>query len=70
MKRWLKIGAALMLHAKVGARIARGAPLCTIESDEPARARAVQPLVRGAFVVGNRPPTTRPLVLETLGGTR
>ena len=32
-------GAALMLHAKVGARVARGAPLCTIASDDPARAR-------------------------------
>ena len=59
-------GAALLLHAKVGARIARGAPLCTIESDDPARARAIAPLVRDAFVIGSRPPAPRPLVLETL----
>jgi pyrimidine-nucleoside phosphorylase len=63
-------GAALLLHAKVGARIARGAPLCTIESDEPARARGILPLVKDAFVIGPRSPTPRPLVLETLGGTR
>jgi pyrimidine-nucleoside phosphorylase/thymidine phosphorylase len=63
-------GAALLLHAKVGARVARGAPLCTIESDDPARTQAILPLVRDAFAVGNRPPAPRPLVLETLGGTR
>jgi pyrimidine-nucleoside phosphorylase len=63
-------GAALMLHAKVGARIARGAALCTIESDDPARARRILPLVRDAFVVSGRSPAARPLVLETLGGTR
>ncbi len=63
-------GAALMLHAKVGARVARGALLCTIESDDPARAETVLQTVRGAFVVGSRPPPARPLVLETLGGTR
>jgi thymidine phosphorylase len=63
-------GAALILHAKVGARVARGAPLCTIESDDAARAAAILPLVRDAFAVGARPAPPRPLVLETLGGTR
>jgi thymidine phosphorylase len=63
-------GAALMLHAKVGDRVARGAPLCTIESDDAARAQAILPLVRDAFSIGSRPPPVRPLVLETLGGTR
>ncbi len=36
-------GAAILLRAKVGARVEAGAPLCTIHFDDPARARAAAP---------------------------
>jgi hypothetical protein len=56
------------VHAKVGTRVGRGDALCTVEFDEPARARATRRLVEDAFELQDvRPgPSTRPLVLETL----
>ena len=36
-------GAAILLRAKVGARVEAGAPLCTIHFDDPARAQAAAP---------------------------
>jgi pyrimidine-nucleoside phosphorylase/thymidine phosphorylase len=61
-------GAGLLLHAKVGARIERGQPLCTIAFDDPSRERSARPLIAGAFRIAARRVRARPLVLERLGG--
>jgi thymidine phosphorylase len=60
-------GAAILLHAKIGAAVGRGETLATVEFDDPARERAARPLIEAAFSVGGRAPRPRPLVLETLG---
>ena len=60
-------GAGILLHAKTGTRVARGDALATVMYDDAARERAARPLIEQAFAVGARAPTTRPLVLETLG---
>jgi thymidine phosphorylase len=60
-------GAAIMLAAKVGAKVARGDALCTLHYDDEARAAVAAPLVARAFQVGLRTPRALPLVLETLG---
>src|SRR5204862_4805457 len=60
-------GAAVLLHAKVGARVSRGDALATVAYDDTARERAARPLIERAFVVGARAPAARQLILETLG---
>ena len=60
-------GAGILLHAKIGARVARGDALATVMYDDAARERAARHLIEQAFAVGARAPMTRPLVLETLG---
>ena len=59
-------GAAILLHAKIGAAVGRGDALATIEYGDSARERAARPFVERAFAVGARAPSRRPLVLETL----
>ncbi|MES1165155.1 MAG: thymidine phosphorylase [Verrucomicrobiota bacterium] len=59
-------GAAILLRAKVGARVEAGAPLCTIHFDDPARARAAGPQIAAAFQVAARAPAPVPLVVQTL----
>jgi len=63
-------GAAILLHAKVGAPVSAGDPLCTVHYDDEARARAALPQVAGAFRLSPRAPAAAPLVLETLGRLR
>jgi thymidine phosphorylase len=60
-------GAGLLLHAKVGARVERGQPLCTVAFDDPSRERSARPLIAGAFRIAARRVPARPLVLERLG---
>jgi len=64
-------GAAIILQAKVGTRVGRGDPLCTLHYDDSARARAARSLAEGAFRIGSTGADvhvrSRPLVLETLG---
>jgi pyrimidine-nucleoside phosphorylase len=60
-------GAAIILRAKVGTRVARGETICTLHHDDGARARAARPLAEGAFRIESTAPRARPLVLETLG---
>jgi pyrimidine-nucleoside phosphorylase len=60
-------GAAILLHAKVGARVARGERLATVAYDDGDRERAARRLIDEAFAIGVRAPKARPLVLETLG---
>ena len=59
-------GAAILLHAKVGAPTTRGEPLATVAFDHADRERAARPLIERAFMIGTRA-HTRPLVLETMG---
>jgi pyrimidine-nucleoside phosphorylase len=61
-------GAGILVHAKPGQRLDRGDALCTLAFDDPARARAVRPLLAEAFQIQDprRRVTPRPLVLETL----
>ncbi len=59
-------GAAIMLRAKVGARVEAGAPLCTIHFDDPARARAAAPQIAAAFRIAPRAPAAVPLIREAL----
>jgi pyrimidine-nucleoside phosphorylase/thymidine phosphorylase len=59
-------GAAILLHAKVGTRVERGDPLCTVEFEDPVRERAARPLITAAFRVRTAPARPQPLVLETL----
>jgi pyrimidine-nucleoside phosphorylase len=63
-------GAAILLHAKVGARVAAGEPLCTVAFDDAARARAAAPQIAAAFRIAARAPAPAPLILETLGRLR
>jgi pyrimidine-nucleoside phosphorylase/thymidine phosphorylase len=60
-------GVAILLDAKVGTRVGRGDPLCTVEFDDPTRERAARPLVEAAFRIGATRARPNPLLLETLG---
>jgi len=60
-------GAAILLHAKVGAHVARGDALATVAFDDPARERAARSMVASAFAVGAHAPARTRLILETLG---
>ncbi len=63
-------GAAILMRAKVGARVAAGDALCTVHFDDPARARAALPQIAAAFRIASRAPAPPPLVVETLGRLR
>jgi len=60
-------GAGILLHAKLGASVARGDALATVEYDDAARERAARPLIERAFAVGARAGGRRALIIETLG---
>jgi thymidine phosphorylase len=59
-------GVGLTLHAKQGARVARGDALCTVRYSDVARLRAARGGLAAAFHVGARAPAPGPLVLETI----
>jgi pyrimidine-nucleoside phosphorylase/thymidine phosphorylase len=60
-------GVGITLHAKRGARLARGEALCTVRYTDEARFRAARLQLEAAFRIGARAPARTPLVLETLG---
>jgi pyrimidine-nucleoside phosphorylase len=60
-------GAAILLNAKIGARVSRGDLLATVEFDDAARERAARPMIERAFAIGGGAARRRPIVLETLG---
>lgn len=60
-------GAGITLHAKPGARVARGDTLCVARCDDDARWAAARPLLEQAFRVGTGAGAPGPLVLETIG---
>jgi pyrimidine-nucleoside phosphorylase len=59
-------GVGLTLHAKQGARVARGEPLCTVRYSDEARLRAARADLEAAFRLAARAPKSGPLVLETI----
>ncbi len=59
-------GVGLTLHAKQGARVARGEALCTVRYTEGGRLAAARAQLEAAFAVGARAPRPTPLVLETI----
>jgi pyrimidine-nucleoside phosphorylase len=59
-------GVGLTLHAKQGARVRGGEPLCTVRYTDGARLRAARLDLEAAFTLGARAPTPGPLVLETI----
>jgi pyrimidine-nucleoside phosphorylase/thymidine phosphorylase len=60
-------GVGITLHAKQGARVARGEALCTVRYADGARLAAARAQLDAAFTVGGRAPRAIPLVLETIG---
>ncbi len=59
-------GVGLTLHAKRGARVARGQALCTVRYADGARLEAARPQLEAAFEVSARAPAPARLVLETI----
>jgi pyrimidine-nucleoside phosphorylase len=60
-------GAGFELHAKVGERVERGAPLISVASASRKLCQRVAPRAAAAFELGDRAPRRRPLVLERIG---
>jgi pyrimidine-nucleoside phosphorylase len=56
----------LMLHKKVGDRVAAGEPVATLHSNDPDRLPGAQAHLQGAFSLGARAPAPSLLVLRTL----
>jgi pyrimidine-nucleoside phosphorylase/thymidine phosphorylase len=59
----------LMLHKKLGDRVARGEPLCAACYNDPARMAAAAPLLQGSFRIGGEPPAVPPLVHRLIAST-
>jgi len=58
----------LVVHAKLGDRVDRGAPLCTVHAGERGEGRdRIAARVAGAYRLAPEPPPLRPLVLERRG---
>jgi len=57
----------LVVHRKLGDRVERGEPLCTVHEGDRSAPRAVTAArLAAAFSLGAAPPPPRPLVLERL----
>ncbi len=57
----------LLVHRKLGDRVERGEPLCTVhEGDRSAPRAATSARLAAAWSIGDAPPPPRPLVLERL----
>jgi pyrimidine-nucleoside phosphorylase/thymidine phosphorylase len=57
----------LVVHKRLGERVERGEPLCTVhEGDRSEPRRAASARIAGAFRIGSAAPPPRPLVLERL----
>jgi len=62
----LRRAVGLILHKKVGGRLARGEPLLTLRYNNDERLRAADALLAGAFTLAEAPPAPPPLIIETL----
>jgi pyrimidine-nucleoside phosphorylase len=60
----------LVLHKKVGERVARGEPLCTIHYNADARLAAARHVIMKSYHIANQPPSSlQPLVHGLICGT-
>ena len=57
----------LVLHKKVGDRVARGEPLCTIHYNAEARLGEARRMIERSYQIGEEAPARRPLVQRTIG---
>jgi pyrimidine-nucleoside phosphorylase/thymidine phosphorylase len=58
----------LVAHARLGDRVERGAPLCTVHAGERSEPRErIAARVAGAYRLAAAAPPRRPLVLERMG---
>ena len=63
----LQLGAGIEIHSKPGEKIAKGAPLFTLHTDEPARfERAIEALANSVKIVEGGSANRLPLVLERI----
>jgi pyrimidine-nucleoside phosphorylase len=58
--------AGIELHAKLGAQIRAGDPLCTLFADDPSRFEVPERVLVDAMVIADAPPRPIPLVHEVL----
>jgi pyrimidine-nucleoside phosphorylase len=58
--------AGIELHAKLGAEIRAGDPLCTLFADDPTRFRIPESMIADAIVIADAPPRPAPLVHEVI----
>ena len=56
----------IVLHKKVGDRIATGDPLCTIHYNSEALAEHAKKLIEASYQIGDAPPKKRPLIHQVI----
>jgi thymidine phosphorylase len=56
----------VILHKKVGARVGRDEPLCTLLVNDEARLAEAETLIRDAYRLGEEPVAARPLIEERI----
>jgi thymidine phosphorylase len=59
-------GAGLHIHRRPGEPVAAGEPLFTLYTDTPERFPAAVAELDGAWSIGDRPPPTRPLIIDRI----
>ncbi|HKW27572.1 MAG TPA: thymidine phosphorylase [Terriglobales bacterium] len=59
----------LVLHKKVGDRVVRGEPLCTIHYNSETRVAAARQMVEASYRIADQPSAVRPLVHGLICGT-
>jgi thymidine phosphorylase len=60
----------LVLHKKVGERVVRGEPLCTVHYNSETRVEAARKLVEASYRIADQPASSvRPLVHGLICGT-
>ncbi len=59
----------LVLHKKVGDRVARGEPLCTIHYNAEARVAAARQMIEASYRISNQSAAAQPLVHGLICGT-
>ena len=62
----MSAGAGVVCLAKPGDRVAAGQPLLELHADDPDRFAAAIAALDGAIVIGDEPPSPRPLVLDRI----
>ncbi|MBO8141000.1 MAG: pyrimidine-nucleoside phosphorylase [Firmicutes bacterium] len=58
----------LVVRAKAGSWVEQGEPLCEVHAASPQAVAAVTDRIRRCFVISQRPPRSRPLVIQRIAG--